>query len=196
MPCWPCTFDEYYWRSPIAMRSVPAPKSGLRASADGWPSPGSPARPRLRLPTCCPPPSTPRRRRAPVAHNCICPHVAPRRRPRAGAALLSPAAAAARLLPAAVGAAQMPRSLRPTLRLPVFCPPPSPPRWRHALFARSCCCAPVARRHRHRAGAALPSPAAASALLLPPAVAPALAPRSFCLQFPLRAWCDLPSPPR
>jgi len=139
LSCWPCTFDEFYWRSPIAMRSVPAPKSGLRTSADGRPTPGSPARPGLRLPTCCPPPSAPRRRRAPLARGCVCPPVAPRRRPRAGAALSSPAAAAARLLPAAVGAAPAPRSPRPRLRLPACCPPPSPPRWRRAPFACEFC---------------------------------------------------------
>jgi len=136
LSCWPCTFDEFYWRSPIAMRSVPAPKSGLRASADGRPTPGSPARPRLRRPTCFPPPSPPRWRRALFARGCRRPPVAPRRRPRAGAALPSPAAAAARLLPAAVGAAQTPRSPRPRLRLPACCPPPLPPRWRRAPFAR------------------------------------------------------------
>ena len=145
LSCWPCTFHKFYWRSPIAMCSVLA---GLRASADGRPSPGSPARPRLHLPTCCPPPSSRRRRRAPVARGCVCPPFAPRGRPRAGAALPSPAAAAPRLLPAAVGAAQAPRSPRPRLRLPVCFPPPASPRWRRALFARGCRCAPGALRRR------------------------------------------------
>jgi len=128
LSCWPCTFDEFYWRSPIATRSVPAPKSGLRANADGRPTPGSPARPRLRLPTCCPPPSPPRWRRALLARGCRCPPVAPRRRPRAGVALSSPAAASARPFLAAVGAAQAPRCPRPRLPLPACCPPPLPPR--------------------------------------------------------------------
>jgi len=91
LSCWPCTFDAFNWRSLIAMRSFPALKSGLRANADGRPTPGSPARPRLRLPSCCPPPSALRRRRAPLTRGCVCPPAAPRRRPRAGAALPSPA---------------------------------------------------------------------------------------------------------
>jgi len=117
------------------------------------------------------------RRAAQLARGCVCPPVARRRRPRAGAALFSRAAAAARLLPPAVAPALASRSLLPRLRLPALCSPPSAQHRRRAALARGCRCPPVAPRRCPRADAALPSPAAAAARLLPPAVAPALAPR-------------------
>jgi len=169
------------------------PQSPEAASAHLLPAAVGPAqaprspRPRLRLPVCCPPPSFPSWRRALFARSYRCASAARRRRRREGAALPSPAAAAARLLPAAVGDAQAPRSPCPRLRLPVCCPSPSPPRWRGAPFARSCHCASPVRRRRRRAGAALPTPAAASFRLLPPAFAPALAPRCRRPRLPLRA---------
>ena len=129
------------------------------------------------------------RRAAQLARGCVCLPVDRRRRPGAGAALPSPAAAFVRLLPPAVACELAPRSLRPQQPLRVCCPPPSaprrrraplargcvspsvspppsPPSWRRAPFARSCRCASAARRRGSRAGAALPSPAAASPRLL------------------------------
>jgi len=60
----------------------------------------------------------------------------------------------------------------------------------------------VAARQRHhmdqsrrRAGAALSTPAAASSRLLPPDVAPVLAPRSLLPRLPLRVWCAPPPLP-
>ena len=109
------------------MRSVLAPKSELRVSADGRPSLGSPARPRLRLSACCPPPSPPSWRRAPFARSWHCASAARRRRRCAGAALSTPTAAFSRLLPPAVAPALAPRCLRPRLPLRAWYASPLPP---------------------------------------------------------------------